>query len=293
VPTEPRTAWPPKRLAAGVVLYYPPAEASGLIALLVEQFDQIFVVENESRIFEATDMPIRMISNQTNRGLAAANNQLCQVAREAGFEWLVLFDQDSRVPRGFRSRFAECFKALDQPPALLAANYSTELLGESFSGYRTPPGQAVAESAVALNSGSMIHLPLHLELGGHDESFFVDHVDHDYCLRLRSAGYEVRSTGTALFEHKVGPVVATRKLGRTWQSTGHSAERRRSWAAGLGRLVRLHWRNEPLWCARMLGMHFPKELGAMLILETDRGRKARAMLAGLLQGLIRPGAIPG
>ncbi|HKL21210.1 MAG TPA: hypothetical protein VJ904_05350 [Tichowtungia sp.] len=288
MPTKPETAWPPKQLAAGVVLYHPPAEASGLIEILVAEFDQVFVVENESRTFEAADLPIQRIFNTTNRGLAAANNQLCQAAREAGFEWLVLFDQDSRVPRQFRSRFAEYFEALDKPPALLAANYRTELLGESFSGYRTPPGQAVTESVVALNSGSMIHLPLHLDLGGHDESFFVDHVDHEYCLGLRRASHSVLTTSEPLFRHEIGNVVCVRRFGRVWQSSGHCAERREEWARNLVRLVKRYWKTEPAWCARRLFGEVPRSVTAMLILEKGKCAKFAAIVSGLMSGILGP-----
>jgi len=288
VPTEPKTGWPPKQLAAGVVLYHPPAEASGLIEILVAEFDQVFAVENESRTFEASDLPVRMISNKTNRGLAAANNQLCTAALEAGFEWLVLFDQDSRVPRQFRSRFGECFKALDKPPALLAANYRTELLGESFSGYRTPPGQAVTESVVALNSGSMIHLPLHRDLGGHDESFFVDHVDHEYCLRLRRAGDSAVTTSEPLFRHEVGNVVCVRRFGRIWRSTGHCVARRKEWARNLMRLVKRYWRTAPAWCARRLFGEVPRSVTAMLILEKGKCAKFAAIVSGLMSGILGP-----
>jgi len=284
VSTEPKTAWPPKQLAAGVVLYHPSAQASGLIETLVEQFDQIFVVENESRTFETSDLPIRIISNKTNRGLAAANNQLCKAALEDGFDWLVLFDQDSRVPREFRSRFAEFFKALDKPPALLAANYHTELLGESFSGYRTPPGQAVTESVVALNSGSMIHLRLHRDLGGHDESFFVDHVDHEYCLRLARNGYRVLGTSRPLFRHEVGNIACARKFGRVWQSSGHSVDRRREWACGLVRLARRYWRLKPAWVSVRLGVELPRNIVAMLLLEGQKTAKLKAVLCGLWRG---------
>lgn len=277
--------WPPRRLAAGVVLYHPEPKAFRLIDTLAGQFDRVFVVENESTEYRSANPQIEVDHNAVNRGLAGAVNQLCDTARQAGFEWLVLFDQDSRVPHDFRLAFGECFGALEKPPALLAANYRTELLGETFPGYRPIGDGKIGDVIVALNSGSMINLAVHRELGGHDESLFVDHVDHEYCLRLRRHGYRLYGTREPLFRHEVGNVACTRRFGRVWQSSGHPAARRRDWARNLVRLAKRYWKTDPAWCARRLFGELPRSVIAMLVLERDRGAKLMAVIGGVVRGL--------
>lgn len=288
MPAATESPWPPERIAAGVVLYCPEGETFGTIDTLARQFDRVFVVENESREYLATNQAVEAIHNSVNRGLAEADNQLCVAARTAGFEWLVLFDQDSRIPADFRQRFARCFDALEQPPALLAANYRTELLGETFTGYPADGEGAVGERVAALHSGSLINLAVHAAVGGHDETFFVDHVDHEYCLRLRRCGFCVHVTSEPLFRHEVGQVACARRFGRVWQSSGHPAARRREWARNLIRLSKRYWKSDPRWCARRLFGELPTNVIAMLILERDRGAKFMAVISGAARGVFGP-----
>lgn len=285
--------WPPERIASGVVLYHPRPSVRQLIEVLARQFETVFAVENESEAFDAAaDGPseehaVRVQRNRENAGLARAINQLCESARQAGFEWLVLFDQDSEVPPDFRSRFARFFSQLADPPALLAANYRTELCGETFTGYRLEGGQAIGEQVTGLNAGSLINLTVHRELGGHSEALFVDHVDHEYCLRLRRHDYPVLVTREPLFTHEVGNIVSGRWLGRVWQSGGHSPARRREATEALVRVVKSYWRAEPGWCARMLFLELPRSILAMLVLERQRKAKSSAFAAGFVRGIFR------
>lgn len=283
--------WPPERIAAGVVLYHPTQTAIRLVQALSKQFDGVFAVENESTAFEsdnkADNRDIQVQRNRENAGLAQAFNQLCDTARQAGFEWLVLFDQDSQVPPDFRANFTGLFSMLTEPPALLAANYRTELCGETFPGYRLGDDVAIGEQVTDLNAGSLINLGIHREVGGHCEALFVDHVDHEYCLRLRRHDYSVLATREPLFTHEVGNIVCGRRFGRVWQSGGHSTVRRREAAEALVRVVKSYWRDEPGWCARMLLLELPRSVVAMLVLERQRAAKTKALAAGLVRGIFR------
>ncbi len=285
--------WPPERIASGVVLYHPRAGARRLIDALAIQFDGVFIVENDSAGFDGeafgtdSEGSVHVQHNRKNAGLARAINQLCDDARQAGFEWLVLFDQDSEVPPEFRMRFARLFPELAEPPALLAANYSTELCGEAFTGYRMRGESAVGEQVTDLNAGSLINLHVHRKIGGHCEALFVDHVDHEYCLRLRRHGYAVLATREPLFTHEVGNIVCGRRFGRVWQSGGHSSARRREATEALVRVIKSYWRDEPGWCMRMLLFELPRSVVAMLVLERLRVAKLTAQSAGLVRGIFR------
>lgn len=256
-----------------------------MIDTLLEQFQSVFVVENESGEFKGSAAEVNYIANAENQGLAVAINQLCDAARGAGFRWLVLFDQDSRIPSDFRAELDKAIACVTEAPALLAANYQTELLNESLPGYPLDSSSAIQSVVVALNSGSMINLATHKRIGGHDERFFVDHVDHDYCLRLRARGHSVLATVRPLFLHEVGNVVCARRFGRIWQSSGHTAARRREWAAGLVVLARKHWRTSPGWIAARVCLDLPRNVLAMIILEPDRMARLRALFGGLWRGL--------
>lgn len=279
--------WPPERIAAGVVLYHPRRESTRLVDAFAKQFERVFVVENESTVFESKNPVVHVYRNRENAGLARAINQLCENARQAGFKWLVLFDQDSQVPPDFRAGFERLFTALAEPPALLAANYRTELCGEAFPGYRLGGDAAIGEQVTDLNAGSLINLEIHRQVGGHCEALFVDHVDHEYCLRLCRHGYPVLATREPLFTHEVGNIVCARRFGRVWQSGGHPPARRREATEALVRVIKTYWRDEPRWCARMLFFELPRSAVAMLVLERQRAAKLTALAAGLVRGIFR------
>ncbi len=285
--------WPPERIASGVVLYHPRAAARRLIDALASQFDGVFIVENESVDFDGETFgtddggAVQVQHNRENAGLARAINQLCDAARQAGFEWLTLFDQDSQVPPGFRAGFASLFSELVEPPALLAANYRSELCGEDFPGYRLEGDAPIGERVTDLNAGSLINLKIHQQLGGHCEALFVDHVDHEYCLRLRRHGYPVWATRDLLFNHEIGNIVCGRRFGRVWQSGGHSPARRREATEALVRVIKSYWRDEPGWCMRMLFLELPRSVVAMLVLERLRVAKLTALASGLARGIFR------
>lgn len=283
--------WPPERIAVGVVLYYPDEEDPRLIDDLAGQFEAVFVAENESLVFATENPVVHAHRNRDNAGLARAINQLCDNARQAGFEWLILFDQDSRVPADFRAGFCECMRELEHPPELLAANYETVILGQRFIGYSVGTDKPATELVVALNSGSMINLAVHEKIGGHDERFFVDHVDHEYCLRLAQYGYRVLGTRHPLFQHEVGNIACVRKFGRVWQSSGHSVERRREWACGLILIAKRYWRLKPAWVLASLCVELPRNLLAMLLLESRKTARFKAVLGGLWRGMFTSGSV--
>jgi len=294
--------WPPERIAAGVVLYHPREQARRLIDVLADQFEAVFAVENEARVVgrEYDDHPngsldtsdndrraVHMQRNSKNAGLARAINQVCESARAEGFEWLVLFDQDSGVPPDFRARFARLFPTLAESPALLAANYHTVLCDEMFPGYRLDGNEPIGERVTDLNAGSLLDLQIHRQVGGHCEALFVDHVDHEYCLRLRRNGYAVLATREPLFTHEIGNIVCARRFGRVWQSGGHPPSRRREASEALVRVIKSYWRFEPRWCSRMLLVELPRSIVAMLVLERQRVAKLSALAAGLARGIFR------
>jgi len=284
---------PPPRIAAGIVLFHPCEGAARLIDACGRQFEAVFLVENESNVYteerwkSTHSSCVHLRKNSKNAGLSKAINQICRAAREKGFEWLLLFDQDSEISPDFLAGFTRLFASLKTPPALLAANYRTEVCGEAVPGYRLRGQADIDERVTDINAGSLINVPVHHKVGGHCEALFIDHVDHEYCLRLRRRGYSVLATREPLFNHEIGNIVCARRFGRVWQSSGHTPARRREATEALIRVIKLYWRDEPGWCARTLFLELPRSVLAMLILERKRIAKLGALSAGFVRGLFR------
>jgi rhamnosyltransferase len=55
-----------------------------------------------------------------------------------------------------------------------------------------------------ISSGSLISLKALERIGPFDERFFIEHVDTDWCLRARAAGYELLGVADARLDHRFG-----------------------------------------------------------------------------------------
>ena len=91
------------RVAAIVVTYHPNQRLSQLIASVRPQVDALWVVDNSAEIETTKRLheyeqqsggAISLILNPHNKGLATAQNQGVVAALDAGYDWVLLMDQD-------------------------------------------------------------------------------------------------------------------------------------------------------------------------------------------------------
>lgn len=199
-----------------------------------------------------------------NRGTAGAWNAGLSYARDAGFDFLMLLDQDTRLS-------AASLEAIVHERAETRADAITQPVRES----RTSP--PFPWNSVA--SGSLISVAALAEVDGFDESLFVDEVDHDVLSRLRNAGYDVRSLHGSP-THVAGAPEPLTRARLTFQPSGHEPTRRwmqaRSIALASARLRRVELRTSSL-----LLLSFAREV----LKDQLAGRKTlRVALAGLWEG---------
>ena len=132
----------------------------------------------------------------------------------------------------------------------------------------------------AMTSGSMLHRSTWLKAGPFDERLFIDSVDNEYCLRIRSVGMHIVQSERAVLLHTLGKFTFRKFLGRKLVATNHSPQRRyymtrnrlfllsrypRDW-----RWIRFHVR-EMIW-----------ELVSILCVEEHKFSKIAFMLRGAL-----------
>ena len=81
------------------------------------------------------------------------------------------------------------------PHHLLSSEYGDE----------TPPhdGPQFQEITVALQSGSLFSRSALKDVGLFDETFFIDYVDFEFCLRLRKHGFRLIEATDAPIYHRV------------------------------------------------------------------------------------------
>jgi rhamnosyltransferase len=128
-----------------------------------------------------------------NRGVGDALNLGVRRARELGYPWLLTMDQDTVVDGSFIKAYQN---ALDQDTrrVCLTARISNGTKRSVESGV----------TGYAITSGNLVRVSVFDEIGLYDEGFFIDCIDFDFCLRLRSAGYSVYRVKDAVMSHQLG-----------------------------------------------------------------------------------------
>ena len=116
------------------------------------------------------------------------------------------------------------------------------------------------------------------------EDFFIDEVDHEYSLRLRRHGWLVKITREVMMSHAVGSGRMHRLPWRRLLLSHHSALRRYYMGRNRVLLARAHLRFDPKFvCGQLFSSVY--ECGLVLLFETDKLAKLRAIATGTFDGL--------
>jgi rhamnosyltransferase len=278
-------------VAAAVVTYHPDGGRVPGIEAIRAQVDAVVVVDNGSGppwadvLADPTRLPpdVCAIPNPENLGVAAALNQACRWAMSRGYRWLLLLDQDSVPAPDLIDQLAAAAAETpaDPPFGILAANYrdATGVVGVAATG----PGRS-REAKVAITSGSLLRLDAYLACGPFRDDFFIDEVDHEYCLRLRRNGWSVRVTREPLLTHALGEQRRIDFGVYKPAVSGHAPVRRYYSARNRVALAKGYLLHEPVWVAGRLAMLGLEAVG-ILLFETHRRAKLGAVVRGLRDGI--------
>lgn len=274
-------------VCAVIVTYNPQPTFIDNIVAVAEQVGHVVVVDNGScgetqqHLQELeTRLGCKVIRNHQNLGIAAALNLGVNHAIEAGFDWIATFDQDSHVSDGFISQMLETYQQAAHPEkvAIVAPTYVDRESGIRVQSTQRSNGEIIT----TMTSGSMIPTSAIQVLGAFDESLYMDYVDTDFCLRARQKGMLIPQS-PAVLSHSLGRTTFHRFLGIRFGVTNHSANRRYYITRNRLRLLKRYAADWP-WVWREIKAMLLQSAKVVLI-EDDKGRKIRAMVAGTFDGL--------
>ena len=275
------------RVCAVVVTYHPQPKFTGNIAAIRAQVEHTVVVDNGSsaesalalRTLEAaTDCTV--IRNLQNLGIAAALNAGVKYALERRFDWVATFDQDSVITDGYIRQMLETYLQASCPEkiALIAPTYI-----DSESGIEQPIMRARnGENLVTMASGNLLPSSALRSLGTFDESFYMDYVDIEFCLRARRKGMQIVQSPAVLF-HSCGRMTRHRLFGRSFGASNHSAGRRYYITRNRVRLLAPYAADWP-WLWREVKMMLA-EAAKIVLVEDDKWHKFQAMATGISDAL--------
>lgn len=305
----------PHRLTALLVTFNPdPPELADTLAKAVAQVENVVVVDNSPGMDEqatvrrcveevaGTHPPesgnghIVLDTQGKNSGLPKAYNAGLLRAKSLGTDLVLLLDQDSSLDASAVSELRRVYSALGSSlrigavccenielvhislpiDVVLEKLKRSRRLGKDIGLIDSP----AREQNLFTNSGAMIPLSTALEVGGFDESLFLDAVDYEYSLRLAANGYKIFVAEAARVFHKQGQTYLRRFL--WWQLQLRTYPPMRSYyiVRDTLRLGKKWWRRYPRTVVGIIGTMALSSLGAVLLLP-DRGERIRKLLLAL------------
>jgi len=282
-------------VCAVIVTYHPDAGLADRIEKVIKQVGQIVIVDNGSQgaglqqIRDVVDrLAVHLISNASNEGIARALNTGVRWAESRGYLWVLTLDQDSIVAADMVSSLLDVFHD-DQFPekvAVIGSNFRDKVSGRTLcDDMIRPASPSGCEMKTVLTSGSLVSVDAFRSIGGFREDFFVDCVDHEYCLRARSRGYRILMTAKVVMEHGLGVPTEHRLLWGKFGTSNHSPLRRYLMARNIMILVREYLDKEPAWIVRCLWIH-SKSMLLVCLFEKQRISKVKGTIRGCIDGIM-------
>jgi rhamnosyltransferase len=153
--------------------------------------------------------------NHNNLGIAKALNIGCERALDDGIKWVLTMDQDSLFEKNKIKRYLKIAKQKfndNSKLAIIAPNVGV-----------TNKDQYCNK---VITSGNILNLKAYQEVGGFNNSLFIDEVDHEICFRLIKKGFKILKLGQVHMKHQLGDTKEYKILFFKFSAMNHSYVRK-------------------------------------------------------------------
>ncbi len=294
-------------VAAVIVSYRSDERLFRGLEALAPQVGRIIVVDNDSgdhlraklkTVADAGEDNVRLILNDDNVGLAAAQNQGIRIALEDGADWILLLDDDSIPDAGMveallaahadhsaPERIGLIAPRLHDEEGTLKARAYVSRHAFDFRPVRFGPGDVLDNVAFAIASGSLVKAEVFREIGLMREDFFVDYIDFEFAFRMKRFGWALVAVGDAGLEHRLGEFEQKRLLGRDFRFNSHSGFRRYYIYRNRMRVWRAHGLRLPAFFA-FEAASIVIDLAKLILLEDDKLEKLGGIGRGVMHAVL-------
>jgi len=268
------------KVACCVILYLPSRSALDHINSLPTLFDRIIVVDNTdlSRIeydIPKTSKSVIYIRLGSNLGIAYALNVAANKAIFDGYDWLLTLDQDSQINSAFIKSMTSYFRCIDLRKLGLIAPVQISKPND-IRNYKS----SFSEILTTMTSGSFLNLVAYQNCGAFEELLFIDHVDHEYCLRLHAKGFKVIQCNHIVLTHSLGEVKEISLLGYSTSITTHKPFRLYYFTRNGFYVAQKYIFRYPQFAIFFMAQMF-KRLVKIMFYEEDKLNRLRFICAGV------------
>ncbi|ODB86318.1 hypothetical protein A3195_11875 [Candidatus Thiodiazotropha endoloripes] len=275
------------------------------LVVIVDNSTETDAQNRVNAIAQAHPEQIILIQNGHNLGLAKAQNLGIRRALDEDADWVLLMDDDSSADPQMVEQLVRASQDYQTGPGTgivvpkyLEQSVNREALFVTAPGgkYHWPrfakvgfTGQPVLQNIfIAISSGSLIKAKLFDEIGMIRESFDIDYLDVDFCLRAIEAGYRIVAVRDAVLRHNLGEQTKHHFLGRHFFAWNHSARRRFTIYRNRTRIWREHLFRFPGFVLFDF-MAALMDLFRIVMFEQQKSAKLKSVLKGVGLGLFGSG----
>ena len=209
------------KISAVIVTYNPTQQILNTIEKLKNQVEKIYIIDNNSSQKEFLkllkhDEKIEILYNETNIGLAAAQNLGIKKSIKEKYEWILFLDDDSKINDTLILELKKGYLEIENRDkiAIIAPNILYENINKKTSypiktnffikRVKFEEQVNIKKIMFVISSGSLIKVEVINRIGLFKEEFFIDHIDVEFCLRVNSYGYTILAIKDAILHQKVG-----------------------------------------------------------------------------------------
>lgn len=184
-----------------VVWFHPGEQQAAFIREYASAVRRVYIVDNSesdnSALAESVANTV-YLPNGGNKGIATALNAGYERAIADGAEWIVSFDQDSRMSA---SLLTEYLRVCDACPVKDVGVYAPY---PDYGNDAPDPHVIYEKRNTVITSGMLMPKETFLLTGRFRDEFFIDLVDDDYCLRVKRQGKDIVLVHTIVMKHRLG-----------------------------------------------------------------------------------------
>jgi rhamnosyltransferase len=270
---------------AVIVTYFPDDGIISRLKRIQDQLPMMIIVDNASSkhcmlALEnfASSNTVTLLRNDKNEGIGKALNQAASYAEDRGFLWIVTFDQDTIANADLFETLATIYTSSDYQVPLIGSNYWNTSKNKQFLECRPQTNKDYLERRTIITSGTLLRLNLIESIGNFREDYFIDSIDHEYCLRARAHGFKVIISCKTLMSHAIG------SEGSHWMhllAFDHPPIRKYYMFRNTLVTIKTYFWREPRWVVRQL-LRLLVEFLSISFFERDKLNKGYALCRGTI-----------
>ncbi len=177
------------------VIYNQRIEDTNVYRTLLSGCNHVFIYDNSPSAKSADNLQSGWIyvADTSNPGLSTAYNKAAKYARDHGYEWLLICDQDTIFPKNAIQTYIKNIKEHPDenmfiPRMMVSDNrYMSPVKSRNYiagiSADRAE-GRIELKKYAVINSGMMVNTEAFLKCGGYNEDVFLDFSDFQFVERF-------------------------------------------------------------------------------------------------------------